>query len=106
MELLRGNMDRYGGRNGRAVPSPFPSSEEVDDAGPRDPVAQHPGAGRFRSRIVLHVGERKASARSIMAVLMLAAAMGTTVRVEIEGPDEVAALEAVASVLGAASDRA
>jgi phosphocarrier protein len=63
-------------------------------------------AGRFRSRIVLHVGERKASARSIMAVLMLAAAMGATVRVEIEGPDEVAALEAVASVLGAGSDRA
>jgi len=56
-------------------------------------------AGRFRSRIVLTVGERRASARSIMAVLMLAAAMGATVRVEIEGPDEVAALEAVSAVL-------
>jgi phosphotransferase system enzyme I (PtsI) len=33
-------------------------------------------AGRFKSRIVLAVGERRASARSIMAVMMLAAAMG------------------------------
>ena len=62
-------------------------------------------AGRFRSRIVLRVGERKASARSIMAVMMLAAAMGTTVRVEIEGPDELAALEAVSAVLAQGSDR-
>ena len=33
-------------------------------------------AGRFRSRAVLTVGDRRANARSIMAVLMLAAAMG------------------------------
>ena len=62
-------------------------------------------AGRFRSRIVLCVGERKASARSIMAVMMLAAAMGTTVRVEIEGPDELAAIEAVSAVLAPGADR-
>ena len=62
-------------------------------------------AGRFKSRIVLRVGERKASARSIMAVMMLAAAMGTTVRVEIEGPDEVAALEAVSAVLAPGGER-
>ena len=58
-------------------------------------------SGRFRSRIVLCVGERRASARSIMAVMMLAAAMGTTVRLEIEGPDELAAIEAVAAALAA-----
>ena len=62
-------------------------------------------AGRFRSRIVLVVGERKASARSIMAVMMLAAAMGATVRLEIEGPDELAALEAVSAVLAPGGDR-
>ena len=62
-------------------------------------------AGRFRSRIVLHVGERTASARSIMAVMMLAAAMGATVRVEIEGPDEIAALEAVSAVLAPGNER-
>jgi len=34
-------------------------------------------------------------------VMMLAAAMGTTVRLEIEGPDELAAIEAVAAALAA-----
>ena len=33
--------------------------------------------------------------------MMLAAAMGTTVRLEIEGPDELAAIEAVAAALAA-----
>lgn len=63
-------------------------------------------AGRFRSRVVITVGERRANARSIMAVLMLAAAMGATVRLESEGPDEQAAIEAVVAVLAAAGDRA
>ena len=63
-------------------------------------------AGRFRSRVVITVGERRANARSIMAVLMLAAAMGATVRLEIEGPDEQAAIEAMVAVLAAAGDRA
>ena len=62
-------------------------------------------AGRFRSRIVLIVGERRASARSIMAVMMLAAAMGATVRLEIEGPDEQAAVDAIVAVLAAPGDR-
>lgn len=63
-------------------------------------------AGRFRSRAVLTVGERRANARSIMAVLMLAAAMGATVRLETEGPDEQAAMEAMAAVLAAKGDGA
>jgi phosphocarrier protein len=63
-------------------------------------------AGRFRSRVVITVGERRANARSIMAVLMLAAAMGATVRLETEGPDEQAAIEAVVAVLAATGDRA
>ncbi|MBK6395411.1 MAG: HPr family phosphocarrier protein [Betaproteobacteria bacterium] len=63
-------------------------------------------AGRFRSRVVITVGERRANARSIMAVLMLAAAMGATVRLETEGPDEQAAIEAMVAVLAAAGDRA
>ena len=63
-------------------------------------------AGRFRSRAVLTVGDRRANARSIMAVLMLAAAMGATVRLETEGPDEQAAIEAMVAVLVAAGDRA
>ena len=62
-------------------------------------------AGRFRSRAVLTVGDRRANARSIMAVLMLAAAMGATVRLETEGPDEQAAIDAVVAVLVAPGDR-
>ncbi len=62
-------------------------------------------AGRFSSRVMLTVGERRANARSIMAVLMLAAAMGATVRLETEGPDERAAIEAVVAVLVAPGDR-
>jgi phosphocarrier protein HPr len=62
-------------------------------------------AGRFSSRAVLIVGERRASARSIMAVMMLAAAMGATVRLETEGPDEQAAIEALAAVLVTPGDR-
>ncbi|CAG1005962.1 HPr-like protein Crh [Burkholderiales bacterium] len=61
--------------------------------------------GRFRSKVVLIVGERRANARNIMAVMMLAAAMGTTVRLEIEGPDEQAAIEAVSAVLVAPGER-
>ncbi len=63
-------------------------------------------AGRFSSRVVLTVDERRANARSIMAVLMLAAAMGATVRLETEGPDEQAAMEAMAAVLAAKGDGA
>ena len=62
-------------------------------------------AGRFSSRVMLTVGERRANARSIMAVLMLAAAMGATVRLETEGPDEQAAIDAVVAVLVAPGDR-
>lgn len=62
-------------------------------------------ANRFSSRAILVVGERRASARSLMAVMMLAAAMGTTVRLEIEGPDEQQAVEALAAVLAAPGDR-
>ncbi len=61
-------------------------------------------ANRFSSRAVLVVGERRASARSIMAVMMLAAAMGATVRLEIEGPDEQQAIEALTAVLVAPGD--
>ncbi len=62
-------------------------------------------AGRFSSRVVLTVDERRANARSIMAVLMLAAAMGATDRLETEGPDEQAAIDAVVAVLVAPGDR-
>ena len=51
-------------------------------------------AARFRCNIWLVVAGRRASARSIVAVMLLAASMGATVRVEADGPDEQAAMAA------------
>jgi len=45
--------------------------------------------------VCLVVAGRRASARSIVAVMMLAAAVGSTVRLEVDGPDEQAAMSAL-----------
>ena len=51
-------------------------------------------ASRFRCNVSLVVAGRRASAHSIMPVMLLAAAMGTTVRIETDGPDEQVAMTA------------
>ncbi len=56
-------------------------------------------ASRFRCDVSLISGVRRASARSIIAVMLLSAAVGTTVRVETDGPDELAAMTAIVSLL-------
>jgi phosphocarrier protein HPr len=56
-------------------------------------------ASRFRCSVRLVSGMRRASARSIVAMMLLAAAVGTTVRVETDGPDEAAAMSAIVSLL-------
>ncbi|HEX6137227.1 MAG TPA: HPr family phosphocarrier protein [Casimicrobiaceae bacterium] len=56
-------------------------------------------ASRFRCDVSLVNGMRRASARSIVAVMLLAAAVGTTIRVETDGPDEMAAMTAIVSLL-------
>jgi phosphocarrier protein HPr len=55
-------------------------------------------AARFRARVSLQFKDRCANARSIVAVMMLAAAMGSTITVIAEGPDEAQAIEAIASL--------
>ena len=52
-------------------------------------------ASRFRSDVWLERNNRKVNAKSIMGVMMLAAAKGATIRVETEGPDAEAALQAI-----------
>ena len=52
-------------------------------------------ASHFRANVCLVVAGRRASARSIVAVMMLAAAVGSTVRLEVDGPDEQAAMTAL-----------
>lgn len=52
-------------------------------------------AKSFTSRISLQRGALKAEASSILSIVLLCAAMNTTLEVEVAGPDEAAAAEAL-----------
>jgi phosphocarrier protein len=56
-------------------------------------------ASRFRCNVALIYGRRRASARSIVSVMLLAVGMGGQVRVETDGPDESAAMSAMIRLL-------
>jgi len=56
-------------------------------------------AGQFSSEVWLSRNERRVNAKSIMGVMMLAAARGTKIVLETEGPDEVRALETLAQLV-------
>ena len=56
-------------------------------------------ASRFRCNVALVYGRRRASARSIVSVMLLAVGMGGLVRVETDGPDESAAMSAMIRLL-------
>jgi len=57
-------------------------------------------AGRFDSLITLCRVDRniEANAKSILSVLTLAAAVGTELRLSVEGPDEDLAFDAIAKL--------
>ena len=57
-------------------------------------------ASRFRCNVALSRAGRRASARSMIAVMTIAAAMGSTVILETDGPDEVAAMTALVALIG------
>ena len=57
-------------------------------------------AGRFKSSVWVSRNGRRVNAKSIMGVMMLAAAKGSTLLVETEGPDEQEALAAVTRLIG------
>ncbi len=56
-------------------------------------------ASRFRSEITVEVGTQKVNAKSIMGLLMLAAAQGTVVTLRAVGEDAEAALAALADLV-------
>ena len=56
-------------------------------------------ASKFHSSVLLSSGARRASAHSIVAVMLLAAAFGSTIRVETSGPDEMAAMTAIVELI-------
>jgi phosphocarrier protein len=56
-------------------------------------------ASKYKSEVWMTKGARRINAKSIMGVMMLAAARGATVVVEAEGPDEAEAVEAVVGLI-------
>jgi len=55
-------------------------------------------ASKFRSTVWLSVKGKRASARNIVAVMLLTASVGATVRIEVEGPDEAQAMREIAAL--------
>ena len=56
-------------------------------------------AGRFRSEVWLSRNTRRVNAKSIMGVMMLAAARGSTLVVEADGADADEAVKAVVDLI-------
>jgi phosphocarrier protein len=54
---------------------------------------------RFQSTVTLVVNGRRANGRHLVALLMLSASMGAQVYVEVRGPDEAKALDAVTRLI-------
>ena len=52
-------------------------------------------AGQFSSEIFISKGAQRVNAKSIMGVMMLAAGMRTTVKIEANGSDAERALDAI-----------
>ncbi|HKA38765.1 MAG TPA: HPr family phosphocarrier protein [Burkholderiales bacterium] len=52
-------------------------------------------AGQFKANVWVTRNGRRVNAKSIMGVMMLAAAQGSTLMVETEGSDEGQAMEAI-----------
>ena len=56
-------------------------------------------AGKYQSEVWLSRNGRRVNAKSIMGVMMLAAARGTTVTIETSGPDEEEAMAALLELI-------
>lgn len=56
-------------------------------------------AGKFESEVWLTRNGRRANAKSIMGVMMLAANQGSTVAIETSGPDETEAMQTLVTLI-------
>jgi len=56
-------------------------------------------AGKYKSEVWISRDGRRVNAKSIMGVMMLAAAKGSTVVLETDGPDENEAIDAIAHLI-------
>ncbi|HET7832522.1 MAG TPA: HPr family phosphocarrier protein [Gallionella sp.] len=57
-------------------------------------------ASGFSCDVMLSRNNRRVNAKSIMGVMMLAAAKGATIQIETSGPDEAAAMQALLTLIG------
>lgn len=57
-------------------------------------------ASRFESRVVVGRQGREMDGKSIMGLLLLAAARGTSIQIAADGPDEASAVEALSDLVG------
>ena len=56
-------------------------------------------AARYQSEVQIARQGRKVNAKSIMGVMMLAAGKGAKVTLEVEGPDECEAMDALCALI-------
>ena len=56
-------------------------------------------AAKFQAHILVSRDDLEVNGKSIMGVMMLAAEEGSTIRVRAEGPDESAAIRAIAELV-------
>ena len=56
-------------------------------------------ASSFKSSVHMSRNGRRINAKSIMGVMMLAAGIGSSVELEVSGPDEQAALDALTALI-------
>ena len=57
-------------------------------------------AAKFQSDVQISRNGRKVNAKSIMGVMMLAAGKGSKVTLEVDGPDEQHAMDAICALIG------
>ena len=55
---------------------------------------------RFKCNVSLAFNGRTANARNVLAVMLLAASVGSKIMIETNGPDEAEAIDAITSLLG------
>jgi phosphocarrier protein len=56
-------------------------------------------AGSFPCQVWISRGERRVNAKSIMGVMMLAAGIGSTIELEVDGEDEQQAAQALSDLI-------
>lgn len=56
-------------------------------------------SSNFQSEIWLTRNNKRVNAKSIMGVMMLAASKGTTIGIEIDGPDEQVAMKSLVDLI-------